>query len=212
MNVNDYNYYIWPEELAQEAYEWSYEPHGVYIPYRRCDCGGKGTGNHKDTCAYVKSYKANNGEYPSNVTILFSKKGSNSTKGNTMSTLKFSSINTGDRVQRRSVREVTKVSSAVRVVGMQYARSLPLVKRLEVGTSLQLQAEPSNPADPNAVRVYFGTTPIGYIERAEAKAVCDVLSSLGNGAVKAVVSRIDTRSDLYNMLWVVLEATFYVSA
>ena len=128
------------------------------------------------------------------------------------SMIKFSQVETGSKAKMVKVREVTKISTAIRVVGLQYARSLKAVSAMRVGHTLTLQVEPTNQADKNAIQVFDGDTRIGYIERGEAAQVRDVLITLGETAVTATVSRIDTTSDIYNMLWVVIEATFYVKA
>lgn len=195
--------------------EWEDAPYSPPRIFPKCNCGGKGRGVHQTWCAWLRAMVAKDGHVPPQVRVdngPQEEPNRFTTKESEVSTLKFSLVDTNAKAQRLSVREVTRISTAIRVVGLQYARSLPLVKDFAVGQELCVTMEPTNPHDCHAVKVMHGDTHIGYIEKAEARAVCDVLSSLGDSAVKAVVSRIDTRSDLYNMLWVVIEATYYVRA
>lgn len=127
--------------------------------------------------------------------------------------MKFSTVYTGARAKMVKVREVTRVSTEVRVVGLQYARSLVWSsKHAKVGDTLRLQLEPDNADDKNAVKVFNDDTHVGYIERAQAAAVGEAIKGLGSEAVTATISRIDDRADIYNRLWVVIEATYYVKA
>lgn len=133
-----------------------------------------------------------------------------STKGN--KTMNFSIINDDTKARKLLVRPVTRISTAIRVVGLQYTRSIKFVATARVGDDLTLRLEPTNVADSNAVAVYSGDRKVGYIEKAEARTVKNVIEGCGEAAVTATISRIDTKADIYNMMWVVIEATYYVKA
>lgn len=58
----------------------------------------------------------------------------------------------------------------VEVVGTSYrgADACALVNALEVPCSFRLEREPENPYDPNAIKVFYEDTHIGYVERGQA--------------------------------------------
>lgn len=65
-------------------------------------------------------------------------------------------------------------------------------RTLQVGDSLNMEPEPDNPKDPNAIKVtMMDGHHIGYVDRSSAKYVNDNLSRL----VKFVVSKVDDYGD-----------------
>ena len=51
------------------------------------------------------------------------------------------------------------------IAGFTYWNGLEVFDELKIGTKLQLEAEPTNGHDPNAVKILFKETMLGYIPR-----------------------------------------------
>ncbi len=65
----------------------------------------------------------------------------------------------------------------VTVVGMHFrgAEVKELVSTFTEGVKLRLEREPDNPYDPNAVKVFYEDTHIGYINKKDASFISDDL-------------------------------------
>ncbi len=61
------------------------------------------------------------------------------------------------------------------VAGFQFHRGEAVWPLLRRGASLRMVREPSNPYDPKAVALYFGTDKIGYVPRRENAVVARLL-------------------------------------
>ena len=82
-------------------------------------------------------------------------------------------------------------------VGMHFrpAQAREIASALEPGNTLQLEREPENPHDPNAIKVIYDLdgepVHIGYIERDKAIYIADEFDAVGSATatVTAMVSR-----------------------
>lgn len=61
------------------------------------------------------------------------------------------------------------------IAGFTYWDGLEVFDDLKVGTELSLEADPSNGYDPNAVKILFGETMLGYIPRGENEEISKFL-------------------------------------
>lgn len=61
----------------------------------------------------------------------------------------------------------SRTISTFHIAGFQYADGALVLDRLKAGMSLQMEAEPDNPYDPNAVVIRWGGVKLGYVPRAE---------------------------------------------
>jgi HIRAN domain. len=61
------------------------------------------------------------------------------------------------------------------IAGFTYWDGLEVFEELKVGTELTIEAEPDNRHDPNAVKILFNETMLGYIPRDENEAISKFL-------------------------------------
>lgn len=76
------------------------------------------------------------------------------------------------------------------IAGFTYWNGLDVFDELKVGTTLTLEAEPSNGYDPNAVKILFGETMLGYIPRGENEEISKFLQLGYYNLFSAKVSRV----------------------
>lgn len=61
------------------------------------------------------------------------------------------------------------------IAGFTYWDGLEVFDELKIGTRLKLEAEPTNGHDPNAVKILYGETMLGYIPRGENEEISKFL-------------------------------------
>ena len=61
------------------------------------------------------------------------------------------------------------------IAGFTYYNGLDVIHELEPGVSVNLQSEPDNPYDPDAVAIYFGEVKLGYIPRVKNNLISNLL-------------------------------------
>jgi hypothetical protein len=71
------------------------------------------------------------------------------------------------------------------IAGFTYWDGLEVFDELKIGTRLKLEAEPTNGHDPNAVKILFHETMLGYIPRSENAEISKFLQ-LGYGNLFSV--------------------------
>lgn len=49
------------------------------------------------------------------------------------------------------------------IAGFAYYDGLDVINELQLGTPVRLVCEPNNPADPNAIAIYYNSTKLGYV-------------------------------------------------
>ena len=77
------------------------------------------------------------------------------------------------------------------IAGFTYWDGLEVFDELKIGAELILEAEPTNGHDPNAVKILFGETMLGYIPRDENEEISKFLQ-LGHSDLFSIrVSRIN---------------------
>ena len=79
------------------------------------------------------------------------------------------------------------------VAGFQFHQGETAWQSLFVGAPLELVREPSNPHDADAVAVYFKTKKLGYVPRAENRAVAQMLDRGEN--LKATIMQLSEREN-----------------
>ncbi|GKQ33561.1 hypothetical protein ALMP_01120 [Streptomyces sp. A012304] len=95
--------------------------------------------------------------------------------------------------ERRSPRTVQKTILSGRgtfttpLRGVRHANNVWLLARLSAGTPLDLVRDPSNPADPNAIRVEHSGLPLGWIAKATARPLALALDERPVPLVTAVL-------------------------
>lgn len=79
----------------------------------------------------------------------------------------------------------------VKCVGMHFrgGDAVALAASLEEGEVLRLERETDNAHDGNAIKVFFESTHIGYVERGQAAWIAPLMDE--GGAVTATVTRIE---------------------
>jgi len=61
------------------------------------------------------------------------------------------------------------------IAGFTYWDGLEVFDELKIGAELKLEAEPTNGHDPNAVKILYGETMLGYIPRDENEEISKFL-------------------------------------
>lgn len=89
------------------------------------------------------------------------------------------------------------------IAGFQYHEGALVFSQLEIGTKLQLRAEPENRWDHNAVAIYFADYKLGYIPRDENHDISKVLQA-GHEIFEAVVQQVDGREHPANQVRVIV--------
>ncbi len=77
------------------------------------------------------------------------------------------------------------------IAGFTYWDGLEVFDELKIGTELTLEAEPTNGYDPNAVKILFGETMLGYIPRGENEEISKFLQLGYTELFSARISRIN---------------------
>lgn len=104
-----------------------------------------------------------------------------------------------------------RIISTTYIAGVQYGDYAPgMFPDGDVRVKLQLVREPSNPRDPNAIKVMFGKAKLGYIARKHTAAIHAEAVGQPRGTVHAVLIRHDKQSRLWEKL-VVQVRTFNVN-
>lgn len=80
--------------------------------------------------------------------------------------------------------------STFHIAGFTYWDGLEVFDELKIGTELTLEAEPTNGHDPNAVKILFGETMLGYIPRGENEEISKFLQLGYTELFSAKISRI----------------------
>jgi len=70
---------------------------------------------------------------------------------------------------------VSQFYAAFHIAGFTYWDGLDVFDELKIGTQLQLEVEPTNNYDPNAVKILYKDTMIGYIPRDQNKEISKFL-------------------------------------
>jgi len=76
------------------------------------------------------------------------------------------------------------------VAGFTYWDGIFVVQKIKVGDKVELQPEPENPFDPNAVALYYQGSKIGFIPR-RCNAQISQLLNFGQSPFEAFISQID---------------------
>lgn len=77
------------------------------------------------------------------------------------------------------------------IAGFTYWDGLEVLDELKVSTTLRLEAEPTNGFDPNAVKILYGDTMLGYIPSAENETIFKFLQLGYTDLFSAQISRIN---------------------
>lgn len=86
------------------------------------------------------------------------------------------------------------------IAGFTYWDGLDVFNELKIGTELTLEAEPDNGHDPNAVKILFKETLLGYIPRGENEEISKFLQ-LGYPELFSVkINRIDPEAHPENQI------------
>lgn len=89
------------------------------------------------------------------------------------------------------------------IAGFQYHEGALAFSQMEIGTKLQLRAEPENRWDHNAVAIYFADYKLGYIPRDENHDIAKILQA-GHEIFETVVQQLDPRENPANQVRVVI--------
>ncbi|WP_085537721.1 HIRAN domain-containing protein [Massilibacteroides vaginae] len=77
------------------------------------------------------------------------------------------------------------------IAGFTYWDGLDVFDELKIGTKLTLEAEPTNGHDPNAVKILFEETLLGYIPRGENEKISKFLQLGYTDLFSAIINRVD---------------------
>ena len=77
------------------------------------------------------------------------------------------------------------------IAGFTYWDGVEVFDELKVGTELKLEVEPTNGHDPNAVKILFNETMLGYIPRGENEEISKFLQLGYSGLFSTKISRIN---------------------
>lgn len=78
------------------------------------------------------------------------------------------------------------------IAGFTYWDGLEVFDELKIGTRLTLEAEPTNGHDPNAVKILFSGTMLGYVPRGENEEISKFLQLGYSELLSAKISRINS--------------------
>ena len=92
------------------------------------------------------------------------------------------------------------------LAGFQYHEARELWPELKVGDTLTLVREPDNPHDGNAVRVEWRGRMLGYLPRAENRAVAAEMDR--GGAVSARIARLQEQQNPWQRLLIEVFVVF----
>ncbi|ATA72759.1 MULTISPECIES: HIRAN domain-containing protein [Capnocytophaga] len=97
---------------------------------------------------------------------------------------------------------VSKFYTTFNIAGFTYWDGVDVIDELKVGTVLQLEAEPTNGYDANAVKILYGNTMLGYIPRTDNKDITKFLQLGHTDLFSAKISRIDMNYNPENQIQV----------
>ena len=89
------------------------------------------------------------------------------------------------------------------IAGLQYYEVLEVWKKLEIGQSLELIAEPDNRYDKNAVIVSFKGKKLGYLSRSQNQAVSAILRT-GHDVYTAQIQSLYSQNPMYERIEICL--------
>jgi hypothetical protein len=78
------------------------------------------------------------------------------------------------------------MKSLFTMVGMQYRHSKEIVAAMKAGTPLTLKRDPFNPADPNAVEVWYGDRHIAFIKGTQVRALALKMDAAGQKSIPGI--------------------------
>ena len=80
------------------------------------------------------------------------------------------------------------------IAGFTYWDGLEVFNELKIGTELTLEADPVNGYDPNAVKILFGETLLGYIPKGENEEISKFLQLGHTGLFSVRINRINAEA------------------
>ena len=80
------------------------------------------------------------------------------------------------------------------IAGFTYWDGMEVFNELKIGEKLSLEAEPTNGHDPNAVKILYGETMLGYIPRGENEEISKFLQLGHNDLFTVKINRINTEA------------------
>lgn len=86
---------------------------------------------------------------------------------------------------------VNQFYSTFHVAGFTYWDGLEVFDELKTGTKLILEAEPSNGHDPNAVKILYGETMLGYIPKGENEEISKFLQLGYTDLFSTVINKVN---------------------
>ena len=88
------------------------------------------------------------------------------------------------------------------VAGVKFHELHTVIKEVETGERLTLEPEPTNPYDPNAVRIYRGEVMLGFVPK---KFSAEVTAEIEIGSPYCVVTEVTPSAKPWNQLKVRIE-------
>lgn len=88
------------------------------------------------------------------------------------------------------------------IAGFTYWDGLDVFDELKTGLELTLEAEPSNGHDPNAVKILYSETMLGYIPRGENEEISKFLQLGYSDLFSIKISRINTEAHIEKQITV----------
>ena len=80
------------------------------------------------------------------------------------------------------------------IAGFTYWDGLEVFDELKIGSKLKLEAEPSNGHDPDAVKILYGETMLGYVPRGENEEISRFLQLGYNDLFLVRINRINNEA------------------
>lgn len=94
---------------------------------------------------------------------------------------------------------VRLIVQETRLAGFMYAQAPLVFTQIQPGDELQLQAEPDNPHDPGAVRVWWRGHPLGYVPKRHNRSLAWAL--LRGERLRAQVTQVQMHPNPAMRLW-----------
>ena len=88
------------------------------------------------------------------------------------------------------------------VAGVKFHKLNTCIKEIKVGDELTLTPEPYNKFDPNAIKILYNNTMIGYVP---AKLAAEVLASIETSYVRGIVEEVTPENKTWEQLKVRIE-------
>ena len=93
------------------------------------------------------------------------------------------------------------------IAGFTYWNGIDVFDEFKIGTSLQLEVEPTNGHDPNAVKILYQDTMLGYIPRDQNEEISKFLQLGYTGLFTTKINRINPDAHPEKQISVVVKIT-----